>query len=106
METANWSGYEFNVHDPDATRWYAVGGLYIFSALERDHRGVLVWRAEYVGKTRSLADRLPTHRRWPEAVRRGATRIHARAESNAQSRSEIEGLLIREFQPPMNFQGR
>ena len=58
----------------------------------------------YVGQAESLAERLPTHERWPEAMRLGATHVHARVVLEAAMRDSIESQLIRSFQPRLNVQ--
>ena len=89
---------DFTVCSPQ-TDWNAVPGLYIFAK-----RTILGWKALYVGQAESLADRLPNHERWLEAVRLGATHIHARREHRAMTRSLIERSLIQELRPQMNVQ--
>ena len=105
MTTTEWAGYEFNIHKPPV-HWRAVGGLYVFAYACSDWRGSEFWHALYGGQTYSLADRLPSHERWPEAVQLGATHIHARAESDEGTRLWIEEQLIEIFQPPLNIQSR
>ena len=68
MTTAHWKGYEFTVHDPAATRWRAVGGLYIFAGPHPDPQSNYQWRAFYAGQTQNFCKRLPTHDNWPAAL--------------------------------------
>ena len=77
--TATWLGYSFGVYRHD-DNWTAIAGLYVFAARELDDQRTPVWRPLYVGQTTSLVDRIPTHYKWPEAVRSGATHVHARRE--------------------------
>lgn len=60
--------------------------------------------ALYVGMTDNFADRIPTHERWAEAVRRGATHVYALPVVDAMRRLGLEALMIRQLQPPMNAQ--
>ena len=97
--TVDWGGYEFTVylHDGD---WNEVAGLYIFAGQQSDGR----WRPIYVGETTSFAQRIPTHEYWSEAVRLGATHVHARVEPEELTRALIEKELIQAFQPELNVQ--
>ena len=92
--TCSWSGYEFQIHRPDAS-WNAVAGVYIFAK-----RVGRLWEAVYVGETTSFADEIPAHERWPEARSMGATHVHVRAEPFR--RREIEEELIRAHAPSLN----
>ena len=92
--TCSWSGYEFQIHRPDAS-WNPVAGVYIFAK-----RVGRLWEALYVGETNSFADRIPGHEQWPQAQRMGATHVHVRAERFR--RREIEEELIRAHTPPLN----
>lgn len=98
-DTVNWSGYTFKVYYPN-TEWNDVAGIYIFTGLNTKN----LWVALYIGQTNSFANRLPSHERWPEAVRLGATHIHAMAVARQGDRDIIESRLIQDFQPPMNDQ--
>ena len=97
--TVNWGGYEFDVCSQTAN-WNDVGGVYIFAGLNQNGR----WRAYYIGQAESLKDRIPGHERWNEAVRLGATHVHARVVSQAAMRDAIEASLIASYQPPLNVQ--
>ena len=96
-----WLTYDFNVYEHGAN-WNAVAGLYIFAGLNSAGQ----WVALYIGQATSLAERIPTHERWQEAVQLGATRVHARVEAQAATRDLIEAALILNFQPVLNVQGR
>jgi len=99
MSKVVWSGYEFGVYDPD-TNWADVAGLYIFAGVNARNQ----WVPFYIGQTTSFQDRIPNHENWSEAVRLGATHVHARVESQAATRDRIEAMLIRTFQPALNVQ--
>lgn len=79
-----------------------VAGLYIFAG----RNSANLWVALYVGQTDSFALRIPTHERWTEAARLGATHVHAMAESQAAMRDTIEAELIGAYQPRLNVQQR
>jgi excinuclease UvrABC nuclease subunit len=96
-----WLTYEFDVNQHSAN-WSAVGGVYIFCYITPQNQ----WRALYVGQAESLAERIPTHERWQEAVRLGATHVHARAVQAAATRDAIEQELIQAYQPQLNVQLR
>lgn len=92
-----WLGYEFTVYATNTT-WNPVPGVYMFCGLNARNQ----WITLYVGQAESLAVRLPTHERWPEAVRLGATHIHALVERRAANRDIIEKALIQAYQPRLN----
>lgn len=96
VETVTWLEWDFGVYEHDAD-WPATPGLYVFALRESER-----WIALYVGQTESFCSRLPTHPRWLEAVRLGATHVHAREESRAHIRSEMESRLVQALQPRMN----
>lgn len=100
--TVRWWNWDFEVHVPPV-RWNAVAGLYIFAGLDLTRT---LWRPFYIGQTESLAERLPTHEYWQEAVRLGATHIHARVEPQAVTRQAMERILIQQYQPRLNSQHR
>jgi predicted GIY-YIG superfamily endonuclease len=78
-----------------------VSGLYIFA-----YKGEQYWHPLYVGQTDDFSARLSCHERWDEAVRKGATHVHALSVSQAAMRDTYEHLLIQNLQPVMNFQLR
>jgi excinuclease UvrABC nuclease subunit len=94
-------GYDFAVYDSNAT-WNDVGGVYIFAGLNAQHR----WVPLYAGKADSFRTRIPQHERWSEAVRLGATHVHAMVVPAEATRAAIEAELIRQLQPPLNQQLR
>lgn len=101
MATCNWSGYEFPMYDMYGS-WNDVGGVYIFAGLAPNGR----WNAYYIGITDSFRARLPNHERWAEAVRLGATHVHALAVPLEATRQAIERQLIAAHGPPLNTQHR
>jgi hypothetical protein len=106
MLTCNWplgNGESLGCHiyDPD-TNWNQAAGVYIF-AYPTDQTS---WRALYVGQADDFSSRLPSHERWNEAVRLGATHIHALVVPLAANRDRLEKMLIQNLQPRMNVQHR
>src|SRR5260221_7515045 len=101
MATVTWMShvFEVNLH---AANWNAVPGLYIFAATN----SVGQWYPLYVGQAESLAGRIPSHERWMEALRLGATHVHAKVEQDAATRDLVEQALIRAYQPTFNVQHR
>ena len=49
---------------------------------------------------------IPTHRKWSEAERLGATHVHARVEQGVLARQNLEAELIQAYQPRLNVQLR
>lgn len=90
----------FKVYERN-TGWYDVPGLYIFSYAIAE-----IWYALYVGQVESFLKRLPKHERLSEAVRMGATHIHAMVVHEQSLRDEWERMLIRNLQPPLNIHYR
>ncbi len=92
--------YTFSVCNP-AKGWRPVGGLYAFSDAEG-------W-PKYVGQTESFKARNPgpSHEKWPEASRYGATRVLAMELPGGEAvREAAERDLIRAYNPPANTQHR
>lgn len=81
--------------------WNDAPGLYIFA-----YQSTSAWHALYVGQTDSFLSRLPNHDKLNEAVRRGATHIHAKIVGQQHQRDTWEKMLIQHLQPPMNVQHR
>ncbi|MCY4129037.1 MAG: hypothetical protein OXG15_07320 [Gammaproteobacteria bacterium] len=102
-QIVSWGGYDFNCYDPTQTNWNDVPGIYIFAGKSADGRW---WRAKYVGQTSSFIARLGpglnNHERWPEAIRGGATHVHARVVQNELERRSLELMLIETYNPPLN----
>ena len=95
--TCNWLAQEFTVYTPNIN-WNAVAGVYIFAGLTPQNQ----WRAYYIGQAYSFQARIPSHERWFEAARLGATHVHAMAVSQPAIRDSIERALIQAYQPPLN----
>jgi len=87
----------FTIYDYDATQWKTVGGLYIF-AREADAG----WEPLYVGKTENFRTRIPSHKRWDEARRLGATHVHALVVPLDTHRVRLKAALLDHLKPPMN----
>ena len=104
-ERAFWLGYDFSVYQRYAY-WNGVAGLYILAGLSTDNQGSRVWRPFYIGQCQSFAGYIPTHRKWPEAERLGATYVHALVEPGVLARQHLEAELIQQYQPPLNVQLR
>jgi len=101
MNTCKWplvngQKLEFTIYDSN-TGWNQVAGLYIFACPNGDY-----WSALYVGKTTDFSSRLPSHERLDEAVRKGATHIHAKVVPQEANRDKWEKMLIDHLQPPLN----
>lgn len=99
-DTCSWLGHEFIIYNPETVAWNDVAGIYIFSGLNPLNQ----WVPIYVGQADSFRNRIPSHERWNEAVRLGATRIHAKSVPLAANRGALERLLIGNYQPTLNTQ--
>ena len=100
-DKVTWLTHEFSVHRHE-DNWHAVAGLYIFSG--KNSKGE--WFPLYVGRAESLAERIPTHERWQEAARLGATHVHASVVPLEATRCLLEDQLIQAYQPVLNVQGK
>ena len=105
MSTFNWplgngQTLEFTVYG-SSTTWNKKAGLYIFTYLTQQG-----WTPVYVGQTDDFSARLPNHERWDEAVRLGATHVHAVVVPLQANRDLWERMLIRNLQPRLNDQLR
>jgi hypothetical protein len=90
---------EFTIYDSNSN-WNNVAGLYIFT-----HQVIGgSWHPLYIGQTDDFSSRLPSHERLNEAVRRGATHIHAAVIPLASDRDKLEKMLVQYLQPTMNDQ--
>lgn len=104
MDTAIWSGatgnkYTYGVYTPN-TQWNDAPGNYIFAGIVGTS-----WVALYVGQASSFRDRFSNHEKWAEAVRNGATHVHAHVNNSGESaRIAEEYDLIRSNQPHCNVQ--
>ena len=97
MSTAIWSSQEFKVVAHGAN-WNDVAGIYIFAGTNTQNQ----WYPLYIGQASSFANRLPSHERWAEAVRAGATHVHAKVVKLASERDALEQALIRAYRPRLN----
>ncbi len=66
----------------------------------------MVAEAKNVGQTTSFRTRLGAanniHERWADAIRQGATHVHARVVQNEIERRSLESMLIETYNLPMN----
>ena len=92
-----WLQHEFEVVEM-SSRWQDVPGVYIFAGVNQNNR----WQALYVGQASSFAQRMPGHERWAEAVRAGATKVHALVVRQQADRDRMEQALIRACNPRLN----
>jgi excinuclease UvrABC nuclease subunit len=99
--TVSWLNNEFSVHQ-HGDNWSTVAGLYIFAG--RNSQGQ--WVPLYIGQAGSLAERIPTHERWQEAAKLGATHVHAKVVPLQATRDSLEKQLIQACQPRLNIQLR
>lgn len=98
-DKVSWLSHEFSVNQHGAN-WNNVGGVYIFAGVTPQNQ----WKAYYIGKADSFQSRIPSHERWDEAVRLGATHVHAKAVSQEAARVQVETELIQAYQPSLNTQ--
>jgi hypothetical protein len=96
-QKVTWSTHAFDVLNYNAN-WSNHAGIYIFCGVTSEN----YWRAYYIGQAVSFANRIPNHERWAEAVRAGATHVHAMVVQQAASRDAIEQELIRLCRPQLN----
>ena len=104
-QTATWLGYTFNVYRHDGD-WNAVGGIYVFAGVRILPADIRRWHPLYIGKSQDFVKYLPTHRKWPEAVRLGATHVHTLVIADENTRKAIEQELIRAYRPVLNVVGK
>ena len=97
--TWDWGGHSFGIHEMHA-EWYDVPGIYVFAA--RSPESPDRRHAKYVGSTGSFRDRFADHGKWSDALRLGATHVHALVEREATRRVRIESDLIATYLPPLN----
>src|SRR4051812_33085402 len=98
MDKCTWLDREFHVHQHGAA-WNDVPGIYIFCGVTAQNQ----WSPLYIGQAESLAGRLPSHERWQEATRLGATHVHAIVVPQAETRDALEAQLIQTYQPRLNI---
>ena len=102
MATVCWLDHDFDVFHSIDGAWNSVPGVYLFAGINSAGNLYPV----YVGETESLAERLPNHERWQEAVREGATQIHAKVVRPEQARLDLQKALIRAYSPRLNVKHR
>lgn len=100
----NGQTFNFEVYDPKAVTWNKVSGLYIFTYIAAVKDGINYWEPLYIGQTNDFSSRIPSHERFNEAIRRGATHIHAVVVAQSADRDTLERLLIQHCKPVMNEQ--
>jgi len=97
-----WKGasgrqYEYKVYEL-VTQWNDFPGNYIFTQWTQNG-----WRAIYIGQTDTFQTRMPHHERLAEAMRLGATHIHAHVNNGGErARRAEEEDLIQLHRPPCN----
>ena len=99
-QTCKWGSTDFTVYEAAATTWNDRAGVYVFATVTPQN----YWKALYIGQADSFQNRLPSHERWDEAARLGATHIHAAVVPQAVNRDSLEKSLIAQYQPPLNSQ--
>jgi len=102
MPLCTWGQHSFEIHLPTVS-WSDVAGIYIFA---KPSQQLNQWIALYIGQAASLKDRLSNHERWNDALRLGATHVHALVVPLQANRDGIEQSLIRTYQPNLNQQLR
>ena len=92
-------GHTFHVYEAQEVAWHDVPGVYIFAGVD----SLGTWEAKYIGQTSSFRKRMPpNHERWSEAHGLGATHIHAKVVERLSARLDLEQVLIRAYDPPLN----
>lgn len=104
MATCSWpvgpgQTLTFAIYDHDATQWLTVGGLFIFARAAGEG-----WDPLYVGKTENFRTGIPSHERWDEACRLGATHVHALVVPLEANRAKLQAALVAQLKPPINEQ--
>jgi hypothetical protein len=80
-----------------------LAGNYLFARETRPGH----WVPIYVGESDSLGERLPNHERLKEAIRLGASHVHAHLNSGSMIARMLEEFdLIQRWNPPLNVQGK
>lgn len=95
--------YSFQVY-PLETTFNSVGAVYIFTKRTVDASGKGTHKLIYIGQTDSLADRIPSHEKWPCIQRNNANCICIHRDDNATSRLSKEADLLAAEKPPCNEQ--
>jgi excinuclease UvrABC nuclease subunit len=99
MRKVKWLNWEFEVAEHGAN-WAQIGGIYIFAGVNAQNQ----WVALYIGQTDNFRNRIPQHDQWSQAVRLGASHVHAMVEQREDVREAIEKALIGTYQPALNVQ--
>ena len=97
-QTCVWKEHVFTIYEPTNACQQKDGGVYIFAGLNAQG----LWRAFYIGETKSFAERLPGHEKWLDAVRMGTTHIHLKVVYTEIMRESVEKELIDYYKPPLN----
>jgi len=102
---ANWTSStgercSFHICAFDDT-WTDRSGIYMMCALQGR-----LWVPKYIGQAASFKKRMCNHDQWGPAQRLGASHVLATVVSTQAERDRLEGILIRELQPPLNVQLR
>jgi hypothetical protein len=93
--------YDYDAYDMDG-QWNDAPGNYAFAYLLGGF-----WYLVYVGQCDSFSRRIPSHERWAEAVRRGATHVLAQTNTAGElARLTQERDIISRYHPTMNVQHR
>lgn len=95
--------YGFEVFPIDAA-FNSVGAVYIFTKRVVDSSGKGTHELLYIGETESLANRIPTHEKWPSIRRHGANCICVHRDDNSNSRLNKETDLRAASPTPCNNQ--
>jgi hypothetical protein len=69
--TISYAGYSFGIYPKRDTLWKDNSGVYMFVSLNQNQH----WDVWYVGQCDSFANRIPSHERWQDAQRHGATHV-------------------------------
>ena len=93
--------YSFEVYSIETT-FNAVGAVYIFTKRTVDPSGKGTHTFIYIGQTDSLADRIPSHEKWPCIKRNGSNCICVHRDDSEKSRLEKEADLIAGNETPCN----
>ena len=104
----DWPGKTGNyrywfIENPTAAGIVAAGGNYMF--VKRLPNGN--WLPVYIGQADDLKARIPTHERWADARRAGATHVMAHTKpAGEQARLDEERDLIAYWSPQLNTHHR
>lgn len=86
---------------PHNSEWNHVPGIYLFGG----DGTRLNWPSfAYIGKSDDLAERICAHDQWATAVRLGARLVYVAVIPDPTARHNLEALLIKQFDPPLNRQ--